>query len=28
MDLQAAIGIDQLACVEQDWRCRRELWQR
>lgn len=28
MDLQAAIGIHQLARVEQNWKRRRELWQR
>lgn len=28
MDLQAAIGIHQLARVEQNWERRRELWQR
>nr|WP_279237570.1 DegT/DnrJ/EryC1/StrS family aminotransferase [Dyella sedimenti] len=28
MDLQAAIGIHQLARVEQNWQRRRELWQR
>ena len=27
MDLQAAIGIHQLASVEQNWRRRREIWQ-
>jgi dTDP-4-amino-4,6-dideoxygalactose transaminase len=28
MDLQAALGIHQLARVEQNWQRRRELWQR
>jgi dTDP-4-amino-4,6-dideoxygalactose transaminase len=28
MDLQAAIGIHQLARVDQNWKRRRELWQR
>jgi dTDP-4-amino-4,6-dideoxygalactose transaminase len=28
MDLQAALGIHQLARVEQSWERRRELWQR